>query len=44
MYEKAKLRLMLIAAISLITVRCAPTFESHIDSAPASSPAQTPIV
>jgi hypothetical protein len=44
MYEKAKSRLMLITAISLLAARCAPTFESHIDSPPASSPAQMPIV
>jgi hypothetical protein len=44
MYEKAKSRLMLITAISLLAARCAPTFESRIDSPPASSPAQMPIV
>jgi hypothetical protein len=32
MSEKAKLRLMLTMAISLLTAACAPTFESHIDS------------
>jgi hypothetical protein len=32
MYEKAKLRLMLTTAISLLAAGCAPTFESHIDS------------
>ncbi len=35
---------MLITAISLLAARCAPTFESHIDSPQASSPAQMPIV
>jgi len=35
MYEKAKSRLMLIMAISLLTARCAPRFESHIDASPA---------
>ena len=38
MYEKAKSRLMLTMAISLLTAGCAPTFESHIDS-PAAIPA-----
>ena len=44
MYEKAKSRLMLITAISLLAARCAPTFESHIDSPAAptlNSPRQT---
>src|SRR5258708_4732954 len=39
MYEKAKLRLMLIAVTSVLAAGCAPTFESHIDSPPVSSPA-----
>ena len=34
MYEKAKFRLMLTMAISLLTAGCAPRFESHIDSSP----------
>ena len=42
MYEKARFRLMLIAAISLLAMRCAPTFESHIDSPPASISAPVP--
>ena len=42
MLEKAKSLLMLITAISLFA-GCAPTFESHIDSPPASSPAPMPI-
>jgi hypothetical protein len=37
MFEKAKLRLMLTMAISIVAAACAPTFESHID-APASIP------
>jgi hypothetical protein len=37
MFEKAKLRLMLIVGSSLLTAGCAPTFESHID-APAAIP------
>src|SRR5271169_4316160 len=37
MFEKAKLRLMLTMAISLVAAACAPTFESHID-APAAIP------
>jgi hypothetical protein len=43
MFEKAKFRSALIMAISLLTMGCAPTFESHIDSAPASSTARLPI-
>ncbi len=43
MLEKAKLLLMLTMAIDLLAAGCAPTFESHIDSPPASSPAPTPI-
>ena len=42
MLEKAKSLLMLITAISLFA-GCAPTFESHVDAPPASSPAPTPI-
>jgi hypothetical protein len=41
MFEKAKSRLMLITAISLLAARCAPTFESHID-APAMAPLDSP--
>jgi hypothetical protein len=37
MFEKAKLRLMLIVGSSLLAAGCAPTFESHID-APAAIP------
>jgi len=36
MYEKAKLRLMLIAGTSVLVAGCAPRFESHIDSPPTS--------
>jgi len=47
MYEKAKLRLMLTTAISLLAAGCAPTFESHIDSPPTSIlapiPAEQPV-
>ena len=44
MLEKAKSLLMLITAISFsFAAGCAPTFESHIDAPPASSPAPTPI-
>jgi hypothetical protein len=43
MYEKAKFRSALIMVISLLAAGCAPTFESHIDSPPASSPAQKSI-
>jgi hypothetical protein len=43
MLEKAKSLLMLIVGSSLFAVACAPTFESHIDSPPASSPAPMPI-
>jgi hypothetical protein len=43
MYEKAKLRLMPIMALSLLVAGCAPTFESHIDAPAASSPAHLPI-
>ena len=43
MYEKAKLLSMLIGVSSVLAAGCAPTFESHIDSAPASSAAQMPI-
>jgi hypothetical protein len=42
MYETARSLLMLIAAISLFA-GCAPTFESHVDAPPASSPAPMPI-
>jgi hypothetical protein len=42
MYEKAKSRLMLIGATSLLAAGCAPTFESHIDSPPASISAPIP--
>ena len=38
MYAKAKLRLTLTMAISLLAAGCAPTFESHIDSPPGISP------
>jgi hypothetical protein len=39
MSEKAKFLLMLITAISFsFTAGCTPTFESHIDAPPASSP------
>jgi hypothetical protein len=43
MLEKAKLLLMLTMAIDLLAAGCAPTFESHIDAPPTSSPAPTPI-
>ena len=43
MSEKAKLLSMLIVGSSLFAVACAPTFESHVDAPPASSPAPTPI-
>ena len=38
MYAKAKLRLTLTMATSLLAAGCAPTFESHIDSPPELSP------
>jgi hypothetical protein len=43
MLEKAKFLSVPIMAISLFTAGCTPTFESHIDAPPASSPASTPI-
>jgi hypothetical protein len=44
MYEKAKLLSMLIVGSSVLTAGCAPTYAPHIDSPPASSPSQMPIV
>ena len=44
MLEKAKSLLMLTMAISFsFAAGCAPTFESHVDAPPASSPAPMPI-
>ncbi|HKN11989.1 MAG TPA: hypothetical protein VJX68_02245 [Candidatus Binatus sp.] len=40
MYEKAKFRLMLIAATSLLAAGCAPTYAPHLDAPPASSSEQ----
>ncbi len=43
MYAKTRFLLMLIVANSLLTAGCAPTFESHLDAPPVSSPAPMPI-
>ncbi|HLX05061.1 MAG TPA: hypothetical protein VKR28_05970 [Candidatus Binatus sp.] len=41
MYEKAKLRLMLIAGSSVLAVACAPTYAPHLDAPATSQPIAT---
>jgi hypothetical protein len=43
MFEKAIRLLMLILAIDLFAMGCAPTFESHIDAPPTSILAPSPV-